>query len=71
MILTWGLLFHPYHADLRNTRDNKFVNEVVLSANFTEEEVDLLLIRNVTGADEGWIYRKHMTKYAEIFHIKT
>lgn len=45
-----------YRADLRNTRDNKFVDEVIFSAHFTEEEVDFLLIRYETGADEGWIY---------------
>lgn len=50
--------FCPYHADLRDTRDDEFVNEVILSAHFAEEEVDFLLIRDETGADEGWIYNK-------------
>ena len=60
VFLAGGPLFNPYHADLRNTRDNKFVNEVILSAHFAEEEVDFLLIGNETGADEGWIYSKKM-----------
>lgn len=59
VVLAGDPLFYPYHADLRNSRDNKFVDEVILSAHFTEEEVDFLLIRNETGADEGWIYSKH------------
>lgn len=58
-------MFYPYHADLRNTRDNEFVDEVILSAHFTEEEVDFLLIRNETGTDEGWIYSKQMAKYVK------
>ena len=60
VVLAGGPLFNPYHADLRDTRDNKFVNEVILSAHFAEEEVDFLLIGNETGADEGWIYSKKM-----------
>lgn len=44
-----------YHADLRNTGDDKLVDEVILSAHFAEEEVDFLLVRDETGADEGWI----------------
>lgn len=65
MVLAGCPLFYPYHADLRNTRDDKFVNEVILSAHFTEEEVDFLLIRNETGADEGRIYNKHMAMNAK------
>lgn len=60
VFLAGGPLFNPYHADLRDTRDNKFVNEVILSAHFAEEEVDFVLIGNETGADEGWIYSKKM-----------
>lgn len=54
----------PYHADLSNTRHNEPVDEVILSAHFTEEEVDFFLIRNESGADEGWICSKHSTKTA-------
>lgn len=68
VLLVWGQVFNPYHADLRNSRNNKFVDEVVLSAHFTEEEVDFLLIRNESGADEGWIYSKQMEEYAQ--HVR-
>lgn len=49
---------YTYHADLRDARNNKFVDEVILSAHFTEEQVDFLLVGNEAGTDEGWIYRK-------------
>lgn len=62
-------LFYPYPADLRNTRDNKFVNEVKLCAHFMEEEEDFLLIRNETGANEGWIYSKHIAKNPKDAHL--
>lgn len=58
VFLAGGTLFYTYHADLRHTRDNKFVNEIILSAHFTEEEIDFLLMGNEMGADEGWIYSK-------------
>lgn len=49
-----------YHADLRNTWDNKFVDEVILSSHFTEKEVDFLFMGDETWADESWIYHKIM-----------
>ena len=49
--------FHtaPYRADLSHTGNDEFVDEVVLSANFAEEEVDFLLAGNEAGADKSGI----------------
>ncbi|KAA8586094.1 hypothetical protein FQN60_007663 [Etheostoma spectabile] len=46
--------------DLSDTRNDTFVDEVILSADFTEEKVDFLIIGAESGADEGWIYCKQM-----------
>ena len=52
----WGFPGHtPYRADLSNAGNDEFVNEVILSAHFAEEEVDFLLAGNEAGADESGI----------------
>ena len=61
-------MFQSHHADLRNTRDDELVDEVVLSAHFTEEEVDFLLVGDEAGADEGWICSRHVAKMEERLH---
>lgn len=55
-----------HHADLRDSRDDEFVDEVILSAHFTEEEVDLLLLWDKSGADESGVCREHTQRRSEM-----
>lgn len=70
MGLTLRPLLNTHHADLRNTRHDESVDEVVLSAHLAEEEVDLLLVWDEAGADEGRICGKETAKYAEGQRLK-
>lgn len=47
-----------YHTDLRDAGDDELVDEVILSAHFSEEEINFLFIWNKCGTDESWIYGK-------------
>lgn len=48
----------PHRANLSHTRHRELVDEVVLSTQFTEEEINLILTRDVAGADEGGLWWK-------------
>lgn len=63
------VLFCTHHTDLGDTRDDEFIDKVILSASFTEKEIDFFLVWNVDGSDEGRIYGRQRYNVTEIFFL--